>query len=128
MIMNVAVPLPKHSPMFGQDASSHTVCRLCSRRIFLISEKRGDDGARTRIHSGFCSARAATTLIGMRAVLASPLCLTPAALAGGGGGSALSMVIDCVKCAASIGASSRPRLSTRARDAEVGSCVTASPG
>ncbi|KDB94039.1 phosphoglycolate phosphatase, partial [Bordetella bronchiseptica D989] len=33
MIMKVAVPLPKHSPMFGQDASSHTVCRLCSRRM-----------------------------------------------------------------------------------------------
>ncbi len=37
MIMNVAVPLPKHSPMFGQLASSHTVCSRCSRRIFLIS-------------------------------------------------------------------------------------------
>ena len=37
MIMNVAVPLPKHSPMFGHDASSHTVCSLCSRRICLIS-------------------------------------------------------------------------------------------
>jgi hypothetical protein len=37
MIMNVAVPLPKHSPMFGQVASSHTVWRLCSRRIDLIS-------------------------------------------------------------------------------------------
>jgi len=37
MIMNVAVPLPKHSPMFGHEASSHTVCRLCSRRMRLIS-------------------------------------------------------------------------------------------
>ena len=37
MIMNVAVPLPKHSPMFGHEASSHTVCSLCSRRICLIS-------------------------------------------------------------------------------------------
>ena len=37
MIMKVAVPLPKHSPMFGHDASSHTVCSLCSRRICLIS-------------------------------------------------------------------------------------------
>ena len=25
--MNVAVPLPKHSPMLGQEASSQTVCR-----------------------------------------------------------------------------------------------------
>jgi len=39
MIMKVAVPLPKHSPMFGQLASSQTVCRLCSRRICLISVK-----------------------------------------------------------------------------------------
>ncbi|MNL33962.1 hypothetical protein D3C87_1559010 [compost metagenome] len=37
MIMNVAVPLPKHSPMFGQEASSQTVCRLCSRRMRLMS-------------------------------------------------------------------------------------------
>ena len=28
MIMKVAVPLPKHSPMFGQEASSHTVCSV----------------------------------------------------------------------------------------------------
>ena len=37
MIMKVAVPLPKHSPMLGQEASSHTVFRLLSRRICLIS-------------------------------------------------------------------------------------------
>ena len=33
MIMNVAVPLPKHSPMFGHEASSHTECSLCSPMI-----------------------------------------------------------------------------------------------
>src|SRR5260363_121107 len=37
MIIKVAVPLPKHSPIFGQLASSHTVCSWCSRRIRLIS-------------------------------------------------------------------------------------------
>ena len=37
MIMKVAVPLPKHSPMFGQLASSHTVTSLFSRRMSLIS-------------------------------------------------------------------------------------------
>ena len=36
-IMKVAVPLPKHSPMFGQEASSHTVCRLCSRSMRFTS-------------------------------------------------------------------------------------------
>ena len=85
MIMNVAVPLPKHSPMFGHDASSHTVCRLCSRRIALISRKRGDDAARTRIHGGLRSVSAATTLIGMRAVLPAPFCLTPACTPVAGG-------------------------------------------
>ena len=30
-IMKVAVPWCQHSPMFGQCASSHTVCRPCSR-------------------------------------------------------------------------------------------------
>ena len=35
--MKVAVPLPKHSPMLGQDASSHTVTSLLARRMSLIS-------------------------------------------------------------------------------------------
>jgi hypothetical protein len=55
MIMNVAVPLEKHSPMFGHDASSQTVCRWCSRKNALDLGKRGDDGARARIQSGFFS-------------------------------------------------------------------------
>ncbi len=37
MIINVAVPLPKHSPMLGQEASSQTVTNLFARRISLIS-------------------------------------------------------------------------------------------
>src|SRR6185295_11224139 len=82
MIMNVAVPLPKHSPMFGQEASSQTVCSRCSRRMRLISKKRGDDGARTRIHGGLRRGSVATTLIGIRAVLPVALCLMPAAFDG----------------------------------------------
>jgi hypothetical protein len=76
-IMKVAVPLPKHSPMLGQVASSQTVCNWCSRRICLISPKRAALlPALTRIHEGFFSTvSAGTTLIGMRAVLASPFCL-----------------------------------------------------
>ena len=69
MIMNVAVPLPKHSPMFGQLASSQTVCSLCSRRICLISLKRCVDAAppaRTRIHSGLRRRSTGSTAIGMR--------------------------------------------------------------
>jgi lipoic acid synthetase len=37
MIMKVAVPLPKHSPMLGHVASSHTVTSLLRRRMPLIS-------------------------------------------------------------------------------------------
>jgi len=75
--MKVAVPLPKHSPMLGQVASSQTVCRWCSRRICLISPKRPALlPALTRIQSGFFSGLASgTILIGMRAVLASPFCV-----------------------------------------------------
>jgi hypothetical protein len=56
-IMKVAVPLPKHSPMLGQVASSHTVCSWCSRRICFTSLKREAlEPALTRIQSGFFSA------------------------------------------------------------------------
>src|ERR1700743_1576040 len=86
MIMNVAVPLPKHSPIFGQLASSHTVCRLCSRRICLISEKRElPVAAFTRIHSGFFSFSIGMILIGMRAVLACAFCFAVASYAAGAG-------------------------------------------
>ena len=72
-IMNVAVPLPKHSPMLGQEASSHTVCSLFSRRRCLISSKRVlSEPALTRIQSGLRRRSCGTILIGMRAVLARP--------------------------------------------------------
>src|SRR5688572_31202321 len=73
-IMNVAVPLPKHSPRLGQEASSHTVCSFCRRRMALISPKRESAaGARTRIHAGFGSGALGT----MRMVLRAPFSLTP---------------------------------------------------
>src|SRR5258705_3363125 len=76
-IMKVAVPLPKHSAMFGQEASSQTVCRRCSRRIRLISWKRESGiGARTRIQSGLASFAFGTNC--SRAVFSAPFCLTPA--------------------------------------------------
>src|SRR4051812_16843624 len=78
-IMNVAVPLPKHSPMFGHEASSHTVCRFCARRMRLMSWKRESGiAARTRIHAGFASASRGTILMGMRAVFFAPFSFTPA--------------------------------------------------
>src|SRR5262249_1813543 len=115
----------KHSPMFGHDASSQTVWRLCARRICLISAKRGDDGARTRIHSGLRRRSVATTLIGILAVFASPRCLTPAAP----GGETLSSVMPVVPeptsaCAAKPPGEDRRKLGTRfldaLRDAEIG--------
>ena len=36
MIMKVAVPPEKHSPRFGQDASSQTLCSLCLRSSCLM--------------------------------------------------------------------------------------------
>jgi hypothetical protein len=35
--MNVAVRLFQHSPMFGQRASSHTVCKFSPRMVSLMS-------------------------------------------------------------------------------------------
>ena len=76
MIMKVAVPLPKHSPILGHEASSHTVTNWFSRRIFLMSEKRLLGlAALTRIQAGFLRTSAAWTLIGMRASLAAAFCL-----------------------------------------------------
>src|SRR5581483_11290996 len=77
-IMKVAVPLPKHSAMFGQEASSHTVCSFCSRRMDFTSWKRESGAAaRTRIQGGFGSAARGTIFIGMRAVLAAPFSFAP---------------------------------------------------
>src|SRR5690606_13483838 len=72
-IMNVAVPLPKHSPMFGQEASSHTVCNWCSRRARLTSRNFGLAAALTRIQSGFFSGAMGMILTGLRAVFCSPV-------------------------------------------------------
>src|SRR5690606_33090486 len=75
IIMKVAVPLPKHSPILGQDASSQTVNRLCSRRIFLMSLKRELGAAAfTRIHSGFFRRSTGIILMGIRDVLSKDFC------------------------------------------------------
>lgn len=51
--MNVAVALSQHSPMFGQLASSHTVCNSRRRSNRLSWTYLGLPGARTRSHRGF---------------------------------------------------------------------------
>src|SRR5699024_8120083 len=70
IIIKVAVPFPKHSPMLGQLASSHTVKRLVSRRMRLMSlNLELGAAALTRIQLGFLSGLTVrSTLIGMRDV------------------------------------------------------------
>ncbi len=48
----VAVPRAKHSPRFGQRASSQTVCRPCARITDLTSWRSARRSLRSRIHSG----------------------------------------------------------------------------
>src|SRR5690348_17922307 len=50
-IMKVACFFSQHSPIFGQPASSHTVCRLLARISACVSAYPFDTGALTRIQS-----------------------------------------------------------------------------
>ena len=75
--MNVAVPLPKHSWMFGQDASSQTVTRRFSRSLALSLATALPGGMRTRIQSGLRSRGAWSNTARLRAILSSPSCFSP---------------------------------------------------
>jgi hypothetical protein len=55
MIIMVAWRWVQHSPIFGQAASSQTVCNACSRTMDLVSAYSRLTGAFTRIHSGLRS-------------------------------------------------------------------------
>src|SRR5690606_6367185 len=78
MIMKVAVPLLKHSPRLGQEASSHTDASLCLRSFSLIVLIFGEAGIFTRIQSGFLSrSTVGMTLTGMRATFSAPLNFSP---------------------------------------------------
>src|SRR5450759_540954 len=67
--------------MFGQEASSHTVCKPRSRsRRLMLSKRALPEPVLTLIQSGFFSRSCGTILIGMRAVFAWPLCLSVIAL------------------------------------------------
>jgi hypothetical protein len=50
--MKVAVRLFQQSKMFGQRASSHTVCKRLPFTIFFRSLKFSPSVTRTRIHDG----------------------------------------------------------------------------
>src|SRR5471032_1828145 len=83
MIMKVAVPPEKHSPRFGQEASSQTLCSLCLRSSCLTRSTSGETGIRTRIQSGFFG-RSTVGMIftGMRATFSAPRSFTPASTFG----------------------------------------------
>ena len=53
IMRKVAVPLAKHSPIFGQLASWHTVLRFKSFNKFAVLPIRSTCGALTLNHSGF---------------------------------------------------------------------------
>ena len=93
MIMNVAVPCEKHSPRFGQDASSHTLCSPCSRSSRFTRATAGPDGARTRIQGGFRGRGPSVgiTFTGMREVLSFPRI----SRVGRGPGVVVAMVFMC---------------------------------
>ncbi len=75
--MNVAVPWLKHSWMFGQLASSHTVTRRFSRSLALSCCTELPDGMRTRIHDGLRRTGASANCTGERAILSPATCFTP---------------------------------------------------
>ena len=78
MIMKVAVPPEKHSPRFGQDASSQTLCSLCLRSSCLMRSTSGETGMRTRIQSGFFgSSSVGMIFTGIRATFSAPRSFTP---------------------------------------------------
>lgn len=99
-IMKVAVPWLKHSWMFGQLASSHTVTRRFSRNLALRFCTALPEGIRTRIHDGFRSTGASTNCTGERLILSPPICLTPVC---SGAGAAVSPETTCKGMERAIG-------------------------
>ena len=58
--------------MLGQEASSHTVCSLCSRDFLDLVEARGGAACLHADPVGLLSTSPCSTLIGMRDSLAQP--------------------------------------------------------
>src|SRR5690606_36359425 len=77
-VQTCALPISKHSWMFGQLASSHTVTRRFSRSLALRFCTALPDGIRTRIHDGLRSTGASANCTGERPILSPPSCLAPA--------------------------------------------------
>ena len=78
MIIKVAVPPEKHSPRFGQAASSHTLCSLCLRSSALTRATSGEVAMGTRIHSGLRGISSVGRIFtGIRATFSAPRSFTP---------------------------------------------------
>ena len=78
IIMNVAVPLPKHCGKLGQAASSQTVCSFCCLNKSLMIWTSSGRLILVRIHSGFFGiVSVGTTLIGIRAIFLAPRSFFP---------------------------------------------------
>src|SRR5690606_18012228 len=79
MIIEVAVPPPKHSLRLGQEASSQTVASLLRRNISLILSTLGEALMRIRSQSGLrWTASLAITLTGIFSTLSAPRSFSPA--------------------------------------------------
>ncbi|MNE99048.1 hypothetical protein D3C80_1976630 [compost metagenome] len=79
MIMKVAVPPEKHSPRFGHEASSQTLCSLCLRSSALTRATSGEVAISTRIHSGLRGISSVGRIFtGIRATFSAPRSFTPA--------------------------------------------------
>src|SRR5471030_526119 len=103
MIMKVAVPLEKHSPMFGQDASSQTLCSLCLRSKALMRSTSGETVMRTRIQSGFFGSSVVGMIFtGMRATFSAPRSLTPASTLARGAVRSVTSSVGIMVCTASV--------------------------
>src|SRR5581483_7749735 len=78
--------LPKHSPRFGQLASSQTVCRLFARKAALIRATSGVADDLARIHDGLRNGvTVGSILIGMRAIFSAPRSFSPWTIGAGRG-------------------------------------------
>ncbi|MCY1455418.1 hypothetical protein D9M71_725510 [compost metagenome] len=100
MIMKVAVPPEKHSPRFGQDASSQTLCSLCLRNSCLMRSTSGEIGMRTRIQSGLRgNSSVGMIFTGIRATFCAPRSLVPTSTLAGPFCAASAMTVMVFPCA-----------------------------
>lgn len=131
-IMKVAVPWPKHSWMFGQLASSHTVTRRFSRSLAFRFCTALPEGMRTRIQDGLRSTGASANCTGERLILSPPSCLTPACNGAADGESPCTICRGMERAVVSVmavpGAVRRPQKDRAVRACAAAAGRTGGPG